>query len=107
MSGQQGAVRNPVVVPTLWSTVAFNLFAVFVTVAVVGLDDTAGWALWLPVVSLGLSGAAGVGSLLSRRTRRFGAGCLAGTLASALLYVVLFAIFFVTYFLVPGGHELS
>lgn len=94
-------------VPTLWFTLAFNLFALLLAVVLVGLGDDVQWPLWLPVASLALSGVVGVASLARRQTRRFGAGCLGGTAVSALVYLVLFVVFLVTYFIVPGDHELS
>ncbi|MGY2703318.1 hypothetical protein [Nocardioides sp. HB32] len=93
--------------PTLWLTVAFNLFVLMVAVALIGLGDDPAGPLWLPTASLALSGVVGLGSLVRRRTRRFGVGCLAGTAVSGFAYFVLFVIFFVTYFIAPGGHELS
>ena len=94
-------------VPVLWLTVAANLATLMIAVALLGLDDDRTWVLWLPVASLALSGVVGTASLVRRRTRRLGVGCLAGTAVSVLAYVVLVGIFFVTYFIVPGGHELS
>lgn len=94
-------------VPTLWSTVAFNLFVLLVAVIAVELSDDLAWCVWLPVASLALSGAVGFAHLLSARTRPFGVGCLGGTAVSALVFLVLAATFFVAYFVVPGGHELS
>jgi hypothetical protein len=94
-------------VPTLWYTVAFNLSALLIAVVGLGLDNEAVWPLWLPLASLALCVATGVGCLFGTQTRSFGAGCLAGTAVSILVFLVLFVIFFVTYFIVPGGHELS
>ena len=94
-------------VPTLWYTVAFNLSVLLIAVVGVGLDNEAGWPLWLPLASLALCVVIGAGCVFRRRTRSFGAGCLGGTAVSILVFLVLFVIFFVTYFIVPGGHELS
>lgn len=93
------------VAPALWWTVAFNLLALLLAVALFAADVTVEGFSFAPLALAG-TGMVGLVALARPRTRRLGLGCLVGTAVSAAIYALLLAVFFVTYFVI-GGNELS